>query len=554
MNKIIFLSAFSLAGFLSFAQSSSLTRNNDPVIISGTSLPDLSTLTPSEIVGFKYASGNWTQVPVQVDERALLDIVTPYGPLAGTGLGFLPPAPSPSNPKIYLYCDAATNVGVDATSTFDGDDELSFMAKDAGGKFNGTSYPTGVASNLCYQVMVLDTVLHDTGYVYLFKSSGTLLPGAGVNYVNNTSDLAGTSGFPANNNMKNTENTTISTVSYAWHFISEWVVDELKIIAGNGVDILDRHKAFFANGAGGCARHEELFASGENAFVVCKTGPVRVIRSYMGAQSGPLTQRTHFFYENRHDILTDLRVHYIPSIYDVFDYNPNATGMIYRNNLNTTGVTVDGNPDAVAVAGSPDWEHLSGVQGSLSILNRVTTTLGASTGTLLGYYDDNTAAPASNCTGVQGAWGTSGVGALFANNVCTDCYTSTNYHSLQTRRTIYFGTPNLPYSTAVQYSEQMDKPLELVIARHQLIATGFSEQELLKNVALFPNPSEGFINISGIDGKSASIAVYNSYGQLVQRIDNARELKGFSIREQGIYEIVISTEKGSKTHKVVVIK
>jgi hypothetical protein len=553
MNKITFLSAFSLAGFLSFAQSSSLVRNNDPVIISGASLPDLSTLTPSEIVGFKYAGGNWTQIPVQADERTLLDIVTPYGPLAGAGVGFLPPAPSPSNPKIYFYCDAATHVGVDAVNTFDSDDELSFMAKDAGGKFNGTSYPAGVAANLCYQVMVLDTVLHDTGYVYLFKTSGVLQPGAGVNYVNYTSDLAGTSGFPTNSSAKNAENTTISTVSYSWHFMCEWVVDELKILAGNGADILDRHKAFFANGTAGCIRHEELFASGENAFIVCKTGPVRVIRSYMGAQSGPLTQRTHFFYESRQDIITNLRVHSIPSIYDAFDYNPNATGMVYRNNLNTAGVTVDGNADAVVVAGTPDWEHLSGVQGSLSILNRVTTTLGASTGTLTGYYDDNSAAPASNCTGVQGAWGTSGVGALFANNVCTDCYTSSNLQSLEMRKTIYAGAPNLPYSTAVQYSQQMDKPLELVIARHQL-TTGFSEQEQLVNVTLFPNPSDGFVSISGIDGTSASIAVYNSYGQLVQRLDNARELKGFFIREQGIYEIVISTEKGSKTHKVVVIK
>lgn len=554
MNKIIFLATFSLTGFLSSAQSSSLTRKNDPVIISGASLPDLSTLAPSEIVGFKYATGNWTQIPVQVDERALLDIVTPYGSLAGAGVGFLPPAPSPSNPKIYFYCDAATHVGVDAITTFDGDDELSFMAKDAGGKFNGANYPAGVATNLCYQVMVLDTVLQDTGYVYLFKTSGTLQPGAGVNYVNYTSDLAGTVGFPANSSAKNAENTTISTVSYSWHFMCEWVVDELKIIAGNGSDILDRHKAFFANGTAGCIRHEELFASGENAFVVCKTGPVRVLRSYMGAQSGPLTQRTHFFYENRQDIITNLRVHAIPSIYDAFDYNPNATGMTYYNNLNTAGVTVDGNPDAVVVAGSPDWEHLSGVQGSLSILNRVTTTLGVGTGTLMGYYDDNSAAPASNCTGVQGAWGTSGVGVVFANNVCTDCYTSANNQSVEMRKTIYADVPNLPYSTAAQYSQQMDKPLELVIARHQLIDTGFSEQELLNNVALFPNPSNGFINISGIDGKSASIAIYNSYGQLVQRLDNAQELKGFSIREQGIYEIVISTEKGSKTHKVVVIK
>ncbi len=352
--------------------------------------------------------------------------------------------------------------------------------------------------------------------------------------------------------MTNAENTTISTVSYAWHFMSEWVSDELKIMAGNGADILDRHKAFFANGSAGCGRHEELFSSGENAFIVCKTGPVRVIRSYMGAQSGPLTQRTHFFYEKRHDIVTNLRVHYIPSIYDAFDYNPNASGMTYRNNVNTAGVNVDGSADVVA-AGNPAWEQLSGNPGTLSVLNRVTTTLGAGTGTFTGYYDDNSAAPASNCTGTQGAWGTSGVGALFANNVCTDCYSSANFHSLETRKTLYTDAPNLSYTTTAQYSQQLDKPLEQVITRYQL-NTGFSEQESLAALMLFPNPSDGLISISGIEGKGADISVYNSYGQLVQRLDKARESNGIFITEQGVYEIVVATKTEIRTCKIVVIR
>jgi hypothetical protein len=53
----------------------------------------------------------------------------------------------------------------------------------------------------------------------------------------------------------------------------------------------------------------------------------------MGAVSGPLTQRTHIFYESRQDIRTDLRVHNIASIYDAFDYNSSANGMTYRNTV-----------------------------------------------------------------------------------------------------------------------------------------------------------------------------------------------------------------------------
>ncbi len=56
-----------------------------------------------------------------------------------------------------------------------------------------------------------------------------------------------------------------------------------------------------------------------------------MIRSYVGANSGPSTQRTHIFYDRREDIVTNLRVHSIPAIMDFFDYSPAAAGMTYRN-------------------------------------------------------------------------------------------------------------------------------------------------------------------------------------------------------------------------------
>ena len=71
---------------------------------------------------------------------------------------------------------------------------------------------------------------------------------------------------------------------------------------------------------------------------------MRAIRSYIGANSGPLTQREHIFYEQREDIRTFLRVHAIPGRADFFDYSSAASGMTYRNNLNTGGVTIDGSP------------------------------------------------------------------------------------------------------------------------------------------------------------------------------------------------------------------
>jgi len=265
MIKNLLLAFGLFASLLTYGQNSTLNRPKDPVVISGGSLSAFATLNPTDIVGFKYVQGIWTQIPVQVDERALLDIVTPYGPIAsvtGTPL-------SPANPKIYFYCDASTYTGADPTPTFDSDDELVFMAQDAGGQFTGTTLPGGVVPGTKEQITITDP-LGGVGYVYLFQNAGSLQPSAGVKYVNYSSNLTSTAGFPANKTGTNTENTTISTAHYTWHFSAEWVSDELKLVKGNNTDILDRYKNFFADGK--CIRDEDIFSGREMLTLPVKPG------------------------------------------------------------------------------------------------------------------------------------------------------------------------------------------------------------------------------------------------------------------------------------------
>jgi hypothetical protein len=441
---------------IAFTQTSTLNRPNDPVVLTGAQLATFSALLPNQIVGFKFVNGTWTQIPIQVDERALLDIVTPYGALAAQA-GY---PPSPSNPKVTFYTDATTNTGADPTTTFDSDDELVFMAKDAGGQSDGST-PQGVVAGTCREIMITDP-LGGVGYVYLFQNGGSLLQGAGVSYVTYTSNLSSTLGFPVNSNITNVENTLITTAKYSWKFSAEWVSDEFKLIIGNNTNLLDRYKNFFADG--NCIRHEDAFSAAQNAYITVKAGPIRVIRSYMGAVSGPLTQRTHWFYEGRQDIATDLRVHNIVSIIDAFDYNSNANGMIYRNNLNTNGVTVNGQPDVVTL-GTLQWEQVSGNQGTISILHRTVTSMVTPTdGNFTSYYDDNSASPASNCTGDGQAWGTSGVRATFTGSICTDpmgsgCAGTQWYRDFQSRRTVYADAPNGASNTASDYNNQFNNPM-----------------------------------------------------------------------------------------------
>ncbi len=453
-------------------------------------------------MGFQFKNNSWIQIPIQVDERALLDIVTPYGALAASS-GF---PPSPSNPKVTFYCDATTETGSDPDPNFDSDDELVFMAKDCGAESDG-SVPNGVIANTC-QALIITDPLGGSGYVYLYQNDGSLQQDAGISYVTLNSNLASTSGFPTNASGTNHENTNITTAKYKWHYDSEWVSDVFKIILGNNVDILDRYKSFFADG--NCQRHEDAFSEGENAFVTVRSGPIRIIRSFMGAMSGPLTNRTHIFYEGRQDIYTDLRVHHIPSIYDAFDYNSNADGMTYYNELNLNGVIIDGSQDTVN-HGDIQWEFITGTQGSISILQRRTTSIvPPNDGSFTSYYDDDSVNPASNCTGDGQAWGTSGVGVIFGTDIHTDIMAiDTHYRTLQNKRIVYVDDANLTYDKATTYNEQYKHPLVVEVRECETLDVGENEQ--LQELKLYPNPNKGMLSIE--TNQAYTLRIYNTMGQ-----------------------------------------
>ena len=82
------------------------------------------------------------------------------------------------------------------------------------------------------------------------------------------------------------------------------------------------------------------------------SGPVRAIRSYIGANSGIYTQRDHVYYERADVMTTYLRVH--PGSRTSASSTTTrrtAIGMTYRNSANPAGVTIDGVPDPGRPAG-----------------------------------------------------------------------------------------------------------------------------------------------------------------------------------------------------------
>lgn len=431
--------------------SSTLDRPEDPVVLTGADVPSLQGVAPAMLVAFAY-DGGWLQIPVQVDERLLQTFSAVYDNV--------PPPTSSTNISVLVYADPNTFTGPDPNPNIDPDDEIAFMAKDAGGVAPAFIEPAHVASGSGVRVTIIDPLQPGaTGYVYLFRQDGTLDPGAGQSYVAYSFNLL-SGDYKTTYNIfdgPNPEDSTVATPYYARRFSDRWADDALSVTAG--VDILDRHKALFA--PGNCARSEDTFDNGdafgyrgEGAFIANKVGPVRAIRAYVGANSGPNTERDHIFYAQREDIRTYLRVHAIPSVMDFFDYSTAASGMTYANDLNLPGVTVDGSPDSPA-AGQIRWEMVTGAQGSLVMSGQFTTNIAGFSYT--SYYEDNNVNPTTQCTGDASAYGSSG---MYVNQSipCTDPGLACTAN-LSTVRTMYFEPPGRTAADAQALADHAGAPL-----------------------------------------------------------------------------------------------
>jgi len=428
--------------------SGALERIADPVVLTGAMVSSLTGLAPGDVVAFRHDAGGWTQIPVQVDERDVINFDDVYNHVGSYGGGITVPD----------YTDSETFTGPDSDPTLDGDDEVVFMAKDAGDEATATSEPPGVVADSGLEIVITDPVGPGIGYAYLFEQDGSLDPGAGQQYVGYQFNLL-------SGNYKTTykigsgpnpENTTVLTDHYARHFSDRWIQDELRIFTATstGVDVLDRHKFLFD--PGNCGRSEDTFSNGEGAFVVNKGGPVRAIRSYLGANSGPLSQRQHCYYERREDIATFLRVHAIGGGMDFFDYSPAATAMTYRNNNNLVGVTINGVPDNLK-AGSVEWELVTGPQGSLVMVGILETDIVGLAPT--SYYLDDTTPPVIQCTGDAFAYGASGT--WIAQGIPNTDPRNPPAQFLTATRVIYYGAPGMTVADAEQRKQWVASPLSI---------------------------------------------------------------------------------------------
>ncbi len=441
----------------------------DPVVIQGSALPKLGGVSSGQLVAFRYrdpkhGKGRFKQVPVQLDERMLVDFGAPAtgsNPPRNDGTVY---GTTPIGQTVLQYADPNTFVGADPNAGLDGDDEVALIAADAGDKADKHAKRPKGTIGPSSRVKITDPLGGPNGFVYLYRSDGSLDPSAGSDYVDYEFRL--TSGDYKTTYRRadgpNPETSTITTADYSIGFSDRWFYDALAIKAGGatGADILDGFKFGFSPAT--CTRSEATFNDAEGAFVANIDGPVRAIRSYVGANSGPLTERTHVFWPDRHQIITDLRVHPVTGALIFHDLSAAGIGMTYLDSVNPAGVAVDGNPETLADALAA-WRLWTGPQGSLFSADRGE---GDILGPLLAaahswYLDDSTPAPNLQCWGDAQAYGQSGLRST-ASLPNTDPRMSPA-SNLRLTTTDIVSAPGMTAASAGALAGALDAPLQTTI-------------------------------------------------------------------------------------------
>ena len=357
----------------------------------------LNGAAPGDVVAFAW-NGSWRQVPVQVDERAPIDLGRVYND-------------PPNGVVLTQYTDPGTFAGADPVPALDGDDEIALMARDSSERAPAGGPPgTDARSRVDFEVTD-PAAAGRSGWFSLFRRTAPLDPGAGrrlVSYSFGLQSGAYKSTYRLDDGPQPRE-----------------LLGQHPLLPPPLRRPLAQRPAPRGRRCGQRSRHprppqaavrpRELRA--HRGHLRRRRGRLRGQQERAGARAALLHrreqraahQREHVFYERREDIRTDLRVHAIGGIMDYLDYSPAAAGMTYRSSAAPGGVRIDGIPDSPA-AGALVWESVDGPQGGLSISHAASTDISPLTLTSY-YFDDSTPAssgPEKQCSGDNAAYGASG--------------------------------------------------------------------------------------------------------------------------------------------------
>jgi Thrombospondin type 3 repeat len=386
----------------------------DPEVSSATATNAAGvTGTPvDQLLGYSWDGSAWKQVPFQVDEMAVR-----YLSNNNSGFAFYSETDQhttyvwdreafrwtehdPSNPCLAIEPTPA--VTGDPVAGLDTDDELAFMARDAGEQAGlDVPLPAGIEDSV--EVAVTDPITQTTKFVYVMKAAedgpapafdasngyvryerdadANVFLFSQSSYDNYGAAAPGPYFDPATGECVTDEplqrrpgdQATITTSRYKFRYEGRWLMTGLQVnnndngqsiapdpSAEYGRDVVDQWKArAFQQRPGGetpcCGYEEEVNNWGGSSILMGERyGPVRTIRETWGADSGTNVVRREIFYRDEIRFGAFLRVHVIPpadGIYAQWDYNAGVMTKYYNSILTaqgrTDGVDIDGKDDEV---------------------------------------------------------------------------------------------------------------------------------------------------------------------------------------------------------------
>jgi hypothetical protein len=374
--------------------------------------PDVRVGAPvGQIAAYRWSGVGFVEIPVQVDQRFFYCLSNPASDFAfysGTDKELTYAWDVESWKKTDGLCTSSYPPGAgptpDPVATFDDDDELAFMASDAGAQAPlGALPPLGATQG---QAVALVDPLDPstTRYVYLFlKPAGSSFTAANgyVSYVRDANadewidrysiaaddpevlgvsntgygpNLSGSvcrtavfSGYPtdpdgaprASTDRFVRDGVTVTTSDYQWRATGRWMVRGLHVAKPGqpgvyGADLIDRWKgrAFQQSPDSTISlvgfEDEQVNWEANSALLGERAGPVRAIREVWGADSGTNVTKTETFYRDAVTYRYHVRVHPIPpdGLYTSWDYNA-GVATTYYNLLKPNGVAIDGQNDDV---------------------------------------------------------------------------------------------------------------------------------------------------------------------------------------------------------------
>ncbi|MEA2273248.1 MAG: hypothetical protein QOI98_1956 [Solirubrobacteraceae bacterium] len=360
-----------------------------------------------KILGYKWDGKAFVQIPFQVDEvftRYLNNDASGFGIYSGTDQhttyaydreGFRYTADKGVNSSDPCTAQPASKEATDPVKGLDSNDELAFMASDAGTAAPaGAAVPKGIAGVKVVTLRDPTNPAAPTSYVYVMRAAAdgpkpafnakngyvTYQRHADANSFAYSQSSYGDygaaakgyycdadghvvrngDGTPKIGQRRPRDTATITTGRYKFRYDGRWLMTSIRIAKPGapgqyGPDIVDRWKArAFAQDPGSntpCCGYEEEDTNwgGSSILLGERKGPVRAIRETWGADSGTNVIRRESFYRDSMIQKTWLRVHVIPpldGIYAQWDFNAGKVNRFY-NSHNPDGVAIDGHNDEV---------------------------------------------------------------------------------------------------------------------------------------------------------------------------------------------------------------